>query len=241
MTPQPHHRRHGVSVAVVCYSTLLTWVTVLKRQPVSDAKESWPTTTHLSRPFPFATVISWAEISMEEYVPYWIMHGGEYFWRFLAFISLIQVSLSCYFWINELCTVYHFVRSPHQLMSELWLAATQLHATQNRTGPILSTRITCGCSKPSNALWHGFELAHGVNSTKFMSICSCVVCGCGVRLWLWHMSAVALKQILCRLLLGLHSSGQGSGQWNCTDTVTDSTFLLIGHLHLLFRCLLGEL
>ena len=181
MTPQPHHRRHDVSVAVVCYSTLLTWVTVLKRQPVSDANESWPTTTHLSRPFPFATVISWAEIFMEEYVPYWIMHGGEDSWLFLAFISLIQVSLSCYFWINELCTVYHFVRSPHQLMSELWLAATQLHATQNRTGPILSTCITCGSSKPSNALWHGFdfELAHGVNSTKFMSICSCVACGCG--------------------------------------------------------------
>ena len=31
-------------------------------------------------------------------------------------------------------------------MSQLWLAATQLHAAQNRTGPILSTRVTRGLS-----------------------------------------------------------------------------------------------
>ena len=36
----------------------------------------------------------------------------------------------------------------------------------------------------SNALRRGFELAHGVNSTKPVSICCCVACGCDCRVCL---------------------------------------------------------
>ena len=38
----------------------------------------------------------------------------------------------------------------------------------------------------SNALLRVFELAHGVNFTKSMSICSDVACGCGYRVYLWR-------------------------------------------------------
>ena len=68
------------------------------------------------------------------------VHSLEDFWLF------IHVNSSRHFWIEELCAVRHFVRSSRQLMSKLWLAATQPHATQNRTGLILSTRVTCGHS-----------------------------------------------------------------------------------------------
>ena len=51
----------------------------------------------------------------------------------------------------------------------------------HKIGPVLSFphASSAAALQPSNALWRGFELAHGVNSTKFASVCCCEACGCG--------------------------------------------------------------
>ena len=88
VTPQPHHRCHDVNVAVACHSTLhtLVTVTVLKWQPVNNANESWLTISHLpSKPFPIATAISSAVISMDVHILHCFIHGGVYSKQFLTF------------------------------------------------------------------------------------------------------------------------------------------------------------
>ena len=58
--------------------------------------------------------------------------------------------------------------------------------TPHKIEPVLSFPHALPAAAPqtSTALWRGSELAHGVNSTKFVSICCCVACGCGCRVCL---------------------------------------------------------
>ena len=78
VTPQPRHRCHDVSVAVACHSTSHTQATVLRWRPFANENKCWPTTSHLSQPFPTAATIGLVVISMEAYILYWFLHGGVY-------------------------------------------------------------------------------------------------------------------------------------------------------------------
>ena len=64
-----------------------------------------------------------------------------------------------------------------------WL---QQNRTRHKIRPVLSFPHASPATapQPSTALWRDFEVAHGVNSTKFVSICCCVACGCGCRVCL---------------------------------------------------------
>ena len=107
-------------------------------QGVSDANESWPTTSHLSpRPFPITTAIGTFLISMEVYILQWY-YMEVYILD--VFSLLIQVNLTHHFFNLRAPCCLPFFRSLQWLLSQLWLAAIKLQATQNRTSPILSTR-----------------------------------------------------------------------------------------------------
>ena len=58
--------------------------------------------------------------------------------------------------------------------------------TPHKIGPVLffPHMSPAAVPQPSNALWRGFELTRGVNSTKFVSVCCCVVCGFGCHVCL---------------------------------------------------------
>ena len=123
------------------------------RQPVGDANQSGSTPSHSS---PHAALshrrCNWpgCNIHGSRYSALIYTHGGVYSRRFLALNTGKFVSS---FWIGEFRAVRHFVSSPRRLLSELWLAATQPHAAQNRTGPILSTRVQvplCGVALSSH-------------------------------------------------------------------------------------------
>ena len=64
-----------------------------------------------------------------------------------------------------------------------WL---QHSRTPHKLGPVLSSphALPAAAPQPGDALCRGFELAHGDNSTNFLSICCCVTYGCGLRVCL---------------------------------------------------------
>ena len=95
--------------------------------------------------FPNAAVISLVATSMEAYIHWFMFYIDVYMEVYILddFLPLIQVNLHCHFWIREFHAACHFARYPCWLLPTLWLAATALHATWNRTGPILSTCIAC--------------------------------------------------------------------------------------------------
>ena len=165
--------RHNISVVVACHSTSHTQATLLKWQLVDDANEFWPTMSHLSSwPFPIMAAIGSIVVFMEVSMLCWVIHGSVYCRWFLTFDTS------------------QFVRSPFQLLSELWLAATEPHAAQNRTGPICSIYITCGCSiaKERFVAWLWAR-----TGAKFHKIHVGLQL-CGMRLWLLCMSAAALTK-----------------------------------------------
>ena len=118
LTPQPCHKHHDDSVAVAFHSTLHTQETVFKQQPVSNANQSWPTTSYfLSLPFHIAAEVGSGVIFMEVYIPHWLTHGSVYIWD--DFSVLMWVNLSGQFLIREFGVVCHFARSLHRLFA-LW-------------------------------------------------------------------------------------------------------------------------
>ena len=186
MTPS-HHRCHVVSVALACHSTLHTLATVLMLQPISGAK--WILTHYL-------TLIILALFHCHSDRLGCNINGGVY-------------SALIYTWGRIFSTISRFCHRSMRLaifalessarsaiLSEVladccpscdWL---QQSRTPHKTmiGPVMdfphaSPAVT---QQPSNALLRVFELAHGVNFTKSMSICSDVACGCGYRVYLWR-------------------------------------------------------
>ena len=67
-------------------------------------------------------------------------------------LALMQVN------IRKLHAICHYVRL-HRLLSALGLAETVPHTAQNRTSPVLSECIACGCATTKQHSIH-FELAH---------------------------------------------------------------------------------
>ena len=107
-----HSRTTGIMMSVLLWpATLLhTLVTVLTRQPISDANESWPTTSHLSSQF-FPITIDSVVISMEVYIVHW--------WRCI-FLTFNTGQLIPPF-LNRLHAVHHVVISPQlQPSNALW-------------------------------------------------------------------------------------------------------------------------
>lgn len=105
---------------------------------------------------------------------------------FTDFSVSIQVDSSHRFWSTELRAVCPWVNLS-QLLSALWLAATAPHATQNKTGPSLSTCIACSCTtaKKSHMAW----LGPCTWSRNILTLYCCTACGCSVL----PMSVVALS------------------------------------------------
>ena len=64
-----------------------------------------------------------------------------------------------------------------------WL---QQSHTLHKIGPVLPFphASPVATQQPSNSVWCGFELTHRDNSTKSVSTCWCVACGCGCHVCL---------------------------------------------------------
>ena len=138
MTPQPRHSRHDVRVAVACHSTSHTRTTVLSdsRSAMQMNLDPQPHTYHPG-PFPSPQRSAWL----------------KYSWRCIFYIELgmgvhmldvvwllIQVNFSRHFFNRRP------PRGPPFCQKSALADVRRMPHKIGRTGPVLSTRVTCGRS-----------------------------------------------------------------------------------------------